>query len=191
MKRIVLCFLIVLVACERKSEIQKLDSMVDALILAEINQFNPNLWDQIESRFYHSIGEPLWIEKNKFALLHNFMYSHHINGYPDSFEMNDLDSNLIYELDKIGLTGNDEAGHVFIHSVIAKNVNAFRFSGNMREESPMIFSYAMVDPDSISLSFTLMDFSLYNEISVKEIERDGTYKLTVLFYFSELLNRKN
>jgi hypothetical protein len=55
----------------------------------------------------------------------------------------------------------------------------------------MIFSYAMVDPDSISLSFTLMDFSLYNEISEKEIERDGTYKLTVLFYFSELLNRKN
>jgi len=191
MKRIVFCILIVLVACERKSEIQKLDSMVDALILAEVNQFNPNLWEQIENRLYNSIGEPLWIEKNKFALLHDFMYSHHVNGYPDSFEMYDSDSNLIYELDKIGLTGNDEAGHVFIHTAIAKNVNALRFNGNMREESPMIYSYTKVDPDSISLSFKLMDFSLYKVISEKELERDGTYKLTVLFYFSELLKRKN
>ncbi|TFV96032.1 hypothetical protein E4S40_07340 [Algoriphagus kandeliae] len=190
MKRLFL-IIIIAISCDRKSETQNLDIIVDELVLAEINQFNSSLWDQIENRFYEAIGEPLWMNKSKIELLADFMYSHHVMGYPSSFALNDLDSNLLNELNKIGFTKNDDAAHVFIHSTIAEKVNSINFRGDMKKEAPMIFSYSAVDPDSLSLSFSLMDYELHRRINEKDLERTGLYKLTVLFYFSELIKRKN
>ena len=177
-------------ACQSKKQLQEIDSIVEKSINEKFSSIDDNLWHRLEERFYQGIDEPDWKNKDKNKLLMDFMYNNLVMGFSSNFALNESDKELLNDLNDIGLKKGDDAAHEFLHSTIANKVKSLNYSGNLLKDAPMIASYTIVDPDSVSLSFSLMNLELHKHYKEKDMEREGLYKLIVIFYFSEMINWK-
>ena len=178
--------LIALMSCEFNT--RKVDAEINDRI-DEIFLQVPGLWSRVETEFFErckSVG----VLKNSQDRLDSFYglieFVQDV-GYPKEFYLNNDSASLalVDDLASIGFVPADESAHRFLHKICSPAVKKYSYGSK-----DIIYGCGKFDPDSTRIPFGLAAATIPKGFGRPNLNRPGTYKVYLLFFFSEMINEK-
>lgn len=174
----------ILASCNRSKD--KVDYEVNQKIINTFSSQGPELWNRVEKEFYLRISELGILNEDSLEAFYDLMLLVQEEGYPAEYYVNHESPNtisLIQQLERIGYSKNDESAHRFLYQITKPIVQLHNYSS----DNDMIYWYSVYNPDSIPISFDLSASRMPTEFDRPNLNREGLYKVTLLFYFSRMI----
>ncbi len=187
--------LLIIFSCNEKNRIVEIDMKVNNQIIERFNQYDSNLWNDLENEFYNRMVEMKIFEPNKDSLtaIKEFMNTIIVEGYSKDFFVNfenPKTEKLITDLRKIGFIGSDYSAHYFLYDLTNPIMTKREIDKKLQDyPRDLLVAFATTNPDSLKLGFDLSAFELNKQYTRKDLERPGLYKELVLFYFGRMINK--
>jgi hypothetical protein len=184
-------FLILIIfSCNEKNRIVEIDMKVNNQIIERFNQYDSNLWNDLENEFYNRMVNMKIFESNEdsLATIKDFMNTIIVEGYSKEFFVNfdnPKTEKLITDLRKIDFIGSEYSVHNFLYNLTKREIDI-----NLQDyPRDLLVAFATTNPDSLKLGFDISAFELNKQYTRKDLERPGLYKELILFYFSRMIDK--